>query len=177
MKLLYQHPAIVLVGGVPGSGKSRLLEQINEPGAAIIAADEVRGDIQEAHGLSRHAYVESLIPEARNEFFNLLDDATLEEKSIFVEAAYLSPHSRGEMTDWAFEHGYDAHLILVHAPFNECMRGVAQRKRTVPPKVVRRYYEAWLKTEKEIAQGGLERGLKSIVLVGREDEVEELGLT
>lgn len=164
-----------MVGGVPGSGKSHLLSRVRtSPTAFVLAADDVRARVQEAHGYDGDAYVEDCIEEAREEFFNELHNAFSAGESILVEAAYLTEHSRLEMIDWCNARAYTPHLIIVSATWSQCCEGNGTRNRRVPIGKLLNYWYQFTELERRLMAGQLDAGLASAVLIGRAEPYEEI---
>jgi predicted kinase len=167
--------SLIMVGGVPGSGKSHLLERVRtHEFTCKISADEIRGAIQARHGFDPEGYFPQFIEEARQEFFEELHHAWSAAESILVEAAYLSKHSRQEMIQWCDERNYTPHLLLVQATWEQCLAGVRARTRGVPEEKLRNYWRDYLSLEASLQAGKVDTGLASVLLVNRDDSIEEI---
>lgn len=176
MKLYYPPKSVVLVGGVPGSGKSTLLEQVvlRPSGVRVISADDVRGVVQERHGLPYDDFSKAHIDEARGDFFNHLAIASGWSRNILCEAAYLSEKSQSEMVQWGQQHGYSVHLLVVGASLEECLVGVLERSRPVPADVVRNYYTDFIYLQARLNARKIPRGLQSATIIDRVERVERI---
>lgn len=169
--------SLVLVGGVPGSGKSSLLANTKFTSSMDvfkISADDVRGAVQEERGYTFHGYVEHCIEPARERFFDELHEAWSAGENIVIEAAYLTRKSRAEMIKWAEDRAYAIHMFLVTATWRECVAGVVGRNRTVPIEVLADYwreYQDWLP---QLQMGKLDEGLASVHILDRNEILDEV---
>lgn len=176
-KLVLPHQSLVLVAGVPGSGKSHLLSNTkftSRLGVFTLSADDVRGDVQEFYGFDHDDYIEECIEEAREDFFNELHEAWSASENIVVEAAYLTRHSRTEMVSWAQARNYTTHLILVTATWEECVRGVSERGRSVPLDVLSSYWSNYEMFLAQLEAGRLDAKMASAHITSRTDTFDEI---
>lgn len=176
--LVLPQRSLVLVGGVPGSGKSNLLSKTLFTSSVSdvfkIAADDVRGRVQEELGYTFHGYAENCIEPARERFFDELHEAWSAGESIVIEAAYLTRKSRAEMIKWADERAYSVHMFLVTATWRECVAGVASRDRSVPIGVLAEYwhqYQDWLP---QLRMGKLDEGMAAVHILDRNEILDEV---
>lgn len=171
----FPNPSVVLVGGVPGSGKSYLLDHVKTSrGTFVTSADHVRGKVQEAHGFSYDDYREDLIPEAREVFFTALDGAVDRGENIINEGTYLTEHSIAEMVAFAQKNSYSCSLLLVKASIGQCLGGVTRRERSMGLTDVLKYWRRFRRLEQQLLDGGLMRGLSGATIITRETPVEGL---
>lgn len=169
MILRYSSPSIIMLGGVPGVGKSTLLDHIDlDPQQAeIVSADECRGRVQMMHDEPYHAYVEERIPEARDDFFRALDSASENEKNIVCEAAYLTHHSRNEIIRWAQQNQYEVHLIVLYTSLEAIREAQNSRERRVPEEILLRHWENWERLADELDDSVLDDGLSTAIMLDR----------
>lgn len=175
--LVLPQRSLVLVGGVPGSGKSTLMSAIDfKSGLGVfkISADDVRGAVQEENGHGFNDYVEECIDVARERFFDELHEAWSAAENIVIEAAYLSAHSREEMIWWALTRNYSVHLFLVTATWRECVEGVAKRDRVVPIDVLAAYWHQYKRWLPKLQAGNLDEGLSSVHILSRTETIDEV---
>lgn len=137
--------SILMVGGVPGSGKSSFIDRAIAPDVTIISADDCRGAVQESAGISKSAYAEECIPLARKLFLRLLNDALVGDQSIVVDAAYLTDHSRNEIAAWALAAEYNTACVFIRASLMEIHEGNTSRARTVDPEAMSKFIQDWEK--------------------------------
>jgi len=175
--LVLPQRSVVIVGGVPGSGKSSLVENtefVSDMDVFKISADEVRGRIQEERGYAHHDYVEHCIDAAREVFFDELHEAWSAGENIVVEAAYLSEHSREEMIWWARTRNYAPHMFLVTATWKQCVAGVCKRDRTVPIDVLANYWSLFKNWLPKLTDGLLDEGLESMHIFDRDETLDQV---
>lgn len=174
-KLILQSRSLVMVGGMPGSGKSHLLSRVRaEPHALKLSADDLRADVQAERGFSRDDYIEECIEEARDRFFIELHEGFSAGESILIEAAFLRAEARREMIDWCYARNYAAHLILVTTTWPQCLQGNEGRPREVPFTKMCDYWQAYETLLEQIRLGKLDNGLASALLLGRSESLEEI---
>lgn len=169
MILRYSSPSIIMLGGVPGVGKSTLLDNIelDFKRTEIVSADDCRGRVQVMHDEPYHAYVEERIPEAREDFFKALAYAEAFRKNVICEAAYLTAHSREEIIRWAQHNHYDVHLIVLYTSLEAIREAQNSRERRVPEDVLLRHWENWERLSGELDDSVLDSGLSTAIMLDR----------
>lgn len=170
MILRYGTPSLVMLGGVPGAGKSTFLDRFDLGfDVEVVRADDCRGRVQVLRGLPFHAYDEDSIPEARRDFFRALDYAVMYNKNIIAEASYLTPHSRNEIIRYADSVGYLPHLLLITAPLGAVRDAQKNRLRSVPDDVLVRHWENYERLADELEDSQLDIGLATATMLDRSE--------
>jgi predicted kinase len=168
--LEFDAPALLMVAGVPGSGKSTMLSGCDLAGAALLEADAYRGRVQRQHGIDEHAFDQGSIPQARQLFLSDLHDHLAGGRDVIVDAALVRPHGRQELAELAVRYGHQLHMICVDATFEECVAGVNGRARAWEGTVdlLAGYHQAWTDARSQLRDGGwLEPQIQSITVVAR----------
>jgi len=126
---------LILLVGIPGSGKTTLATRLIERGFHCLNADSIReelygnaaeqGDPQEVFGI----------------FFERLDKAMGENLDIVVDNTNLNPKQRKPILEHAATAGYtDIQLWLLDVPLEVCQKRNAVRSRNVPEDIVANMY-------------------------------------
>jgi predicted kinase len=150
MEILFQDPCLVMIAGVPGAGKTTLIERAIPENAFLLAADDYRGRVQRSMGHPWDAYVKEAIPVARQRFMNDLVLLLNHGVPVFLDASYLSEHSQLEMCSFASNRKISSYLVVVTATLQECQEGVLNRERTVPKEHVGKFHEDYLEMRSRI---------------------------
>jgi predicted kinase len=140
----YRNPSLVLIAGVPGAGKTTLIERAIPDNAFLLSADAYRGRQQVLAGYPWDAYIKDAIPEARRKFMNDLRVLLDHRVTTFCDASYLTEHSQRDMYEYAAWFGIPTYLLVVTATLQECLSGVSNRERTVPRDKVASFYDSYL---------------------------------
>lgn len=128
---------LVLMCGIPGSGKSTFLQQNvkNRPNTVIISRDEIRFSIVKPN----EEYF-SHEDEVVKIFWKQINDALAAGKSVYVDQTSITPKSRA----WLLQHvhGYKrASVLWIDECLKTCLERNKMRKGTrayVPEDVIRR---------------------------------------
>ena len=128
---------LVLMCGIPGSGKSTFLQQNvkNKPNTVIISRDEIRFSIVKPYEnyFSREDEVVKI-------FWKQINDALAAGKNVYVDQTSITPRSR----TWLLQHvhGYKrASVLWIDECLKTCLERNEMRKGTrayVPENVIRR---------------------------------------
>ena len=122
---------LILLVGIPGSGKTTLATRLIERGFHCLNADSIRqelygdaaqqGDPQEVFGI----------------FFERLDKAMQENLDIVIDNTNLNQKQRKPILEHAAGAGYtDIQLWLLDVPLEVCLKRNAVRSRNVPEDIV-----------------------------------------
>lgn len=158
--------SLVMLAGVPGSGKSTLSARC-APDVRLLEADRYRGAVQVERGLPEHAYHPECVPEARTRFLADLHTHLSAGDSTIVEAALLSDRSRQELIDLGAEYGRPVHLVLVHATWEQCLEGVQCRSRSVPVERLKEFWALWENLEARLRADDALPGVSEIHIIDR----------
>jgi predicted kinase len=165
--LSYSTPTLLLVAGIPGAGKSTLLTRAAPVNCTVLHADGIRGEVQRRHGLPEDGYHREHIDEARQIFFERLDDALLQRRCVIVDATLMTDHSREELVARAGPHPHALHMIIIEASYEDALHGTRQRTRPVPERDLRRYYAQWESTRDRLLDGQQLPGISTITVMSR----------
>ncbi len=122
---------IILLVGVPGSGKTTLAAKIGEKGFTIMNADSIRKELYgDANEQGDPAQVFKLFFERMEKF---MEDGT----DLIIDNTNANPLHRKEILDRArkFEYG-DIQLWLMDTPLNVCIARNKGRERQVSDEIV-----------------------------------------
>jgi predicted kinase len=128
-------PKIILLVGVPGSGKSTLAQKIVAKGFHYMNADSIR---EELYGKA----IEQGNPEdVFKIFFERLEQAMADGKSIIVDNTNCNPRHRKQILDRCATFNYDdVQLWLLDVPLATCLERNRGRERAVPEDAVTNIY-------------------------------------
>ena len=122
---------LILLIGIPGSGKTTLAKKIVEKGFHYINADTIR---EELYG---DAAEQGDKEEVFELFFKRLDEMMKEGKDIIIDNTNLNPKQRKPILDRATRFGYgDIRLWLLDVPLDLCLTRNRERERCVPEDIV-----------------------------------------
>lgn len=128
-------PKIILLIGVPGSGKSTLAKKIVAKGFHYMNADSIR---EELYGKA----IEQGNPEdVFKIFFERLEQAMTEKKSIIVDNTNCKVQHRKQILDRCAAFNYDdVQLWLLDVPLAICQERNRSRERAIPEDVIVNIY-------------------------------------
>jgi len=122
---------IILMIGVPGSGKTTLAKKIAEKGFHYINADGIR---EELYG---NAAEQGDKEEVFNLFFQRLDELMKVGTDVIIDNTNLNPKQRKPILERAEQFGYsDVQLWLMDVPLDLCLVRNKSRERIVPEDIV-----------------------------------------
>lgn len=122
---------LILLIGIPGSGKTTLAKKLVERGYSVISADAIR---QELYGdESEQGEPEKVF----SIFFERLDKMMENGSDVVVDNTNLKAKHRLEITDRAKPFGYEeAQLWFLDVPLEECLKRNRLRERNVGEDIV-----------------------------------------
>ena len=124
-----ERPALLVVSGLPGTGKSRLCRQVQaSTGAALLESDALRRRLV---GRPDYSY-----PESRRLFAAIhgaIDRLLAEGRSLILDATNLAEREREPLYTIAERHGARLLLVQVVAPPEVAQRRLAGRLRGEDP--------------------------------------------
>ncbi len=122
---------LILLVGIPGSGKTTLAKKVVEKGFHYLNADAIRAELYGDEG-------EQGNPEdVFSIFFQRLEQAMGEEADIIIDNTNLNPKHRHPILERAQQFGYvDVQLWWLDVPLEVCLQRNKSRDRIVPDDIV-----------------------------------------
>ena len=157
---------LVLMMGVPGSGKSTYARNTIKTGDIYISRDEIRYSM-----LTEEDDYFAKENDVVRTFIQAIDDALIDtqyEGKVYADATHLSPKSRGQVLN-CLKNKEKVSVIYLDIPLNLIIARNAQRtgRALVPENVVRRMYNSiQLPTKAE--------GIEKIIFIDENQEVKEV---
>ena len=132
---------IILLLGVPGSGKTTLAKKLTEKGFLCLNADSIRGELYGDE-------LEQGDPKKVFEiFFERLEEALAEKKDILVDNTNLKQQHRKPIIERAEKAGYkDIQLWLLDVPLELCLARNKNREKAVPEDIVAKMFMEFNRT-------------------------------
>lgn len=125
-------PRIVLMVGLPASGKSTFSEGLMKAGFTLLSLDRIR---EELYG---NAAEQGDWRKTRRRFDELFDEALDARRNIVVDNTNYNRSQRGRIIAKAKKAGVvDAHIVMLDVPLDECLRRNRSRSRVVAEEVIR----------------------------------------
>lgn len=126
---------IILMIGVPGSGKTTLAQKIAEKGWKYINADSIR---LELYG---NAAEQGDKEQVFTLFFTRLEELMMEGVDVIIDNTNLNPKQRKPILERCEKFGYsDIQLWLLDIPLELCLERNRSRDRIVPEDIVSNMY-------------------------------------
>ena len=126
---------LILLVGIPGSGKTTLSKKIVAKGFHYMNADSIR------HELYGDEKTQGDPAEVFAIFFQRLEAAMAEKLSIIIDNTNLNPKHRKEILDRAIQFSYDdVQLWLLDVPLATCLERNRNRDRAVEDDIVSNMY-------------------------------------
>ncbi len=127
---------LIILVGIPGSGKTTLAEKLVEKGYLSLNADSIRAE------LYGDAATQGDPEQVFGIFFKQLEAAMKEEKAIVIDNTNSNPKQRKPILDRAKENGYeDVQLWLLDVSLETCLKRNQGRERVVSDDIVRNIYK------------------------------------
>ena len=122
---------LIILIGIPGSGKTTLAQKIIEKGFHCLNADKIREELYgDASEQGDKEQVFSI-------FFERLEIAFQKELNVIVDNTNLNPKQRKPILDKARQFGYqNIQLWLLDMPLDICLKRNSSRERVVPEDIV-----------------------------------------
>lgn len=127
---------LVLLVGIPGSGKTTLAQRFISRGYQWICADEIR----------RELWGDAIEQKEKEKVFEIfdqrLDDLFNQGADIVVDNTNINPKNRAPILRRAAAAGYtDVQLWVLDVPLELCLQRNRERQRNVPDEIVANYHD------------------------------------
>lgn len=127
---------IVLLVGVPGSGKTTLAQRLIEKGYISLNADKIREE------LFGDPTVQSDNDAVFSIFFGRLEDELAKGSDVVIDNTNTNPKHRGPILQRAIQAGYnDIQIWVLDTPLDICLERNRARGREVPEDIVTKMYQ------------------------------------
>lgn len=125
---------LIMLWGIPASGKSTLAESYKQKGSLVYASDIIRKEL----------YGDENIQGDANKVFNILHQrvvaALKDGQSVVYDATNLKAKNRRAFLNDTKNIDYHKKCIMVLTPYTTCLQNNASRERQVPVEVMERMY-------------------------------------
>lgn len=126
---------LVLLVGVPGSGKTTLSQKLIDQGYHCMNADSIRQELWGDPGDQRDPDT------VFNLFYERLEQAFAEGKDIVIDNTNINTRHRAPILQRAIKAGYqDIQLWILDVPLETCLTQNRGRPRAVPDEIVVNYF-------------------------------------
>ena len=133
--LLTGFKEIIILVGVPGSGKTTVAEKLVAKGYKRFSADAIRGEV----------YGDENIQGEGNYIFNILHHRMTEAfeagHCIVVDNVNIKSRDRQEFLNKAFKYNYKSQIWVMSVPLETALERNKLRERKVPPDVIARMHQ------------------------------------
>ena len=157
---------LILMMGVPGSGKSTYARNILKYGDIYVSRDEIRYSI-----LTDEDDYFAKENEVIKTFIQYIDEALIDTQyqgKVYADATHLSPKSRAQVLN-QLKNKNKVSVIYLDIPLNVILARNAQRegRALVPENVVRRMYKSIILPTKA-------EGIEKLITIDENQEVKEI---
>ena len=157
---------LVLMMGVPGSGKSTYARNVLKYGDIYISRDEIRYSI-----LTDEDDYFAKENEVIKTFIQYIDEALIDTQyqgKVYADATHLSPKSRAQVLN-QLKNKNKVSVIYLDVPLNIILARNAQRegRALVPENVIRRMYKSIILPTKA-------EGIEKLITIDENQEVKEI---
>ena len=157
---------LVLMMGVPGSGKSTYARNVLQYGDIYISRDEIRYSI-----LTDEDDYFAKENEVIKTFIQYIDEALIDTQyqgKVYADATHLSPKSRAQVLN-QLKNKNKVSVIYLDVPLNIILARNAQRegRALVPENVIRRMYKSIILPTKA-------EGIEKLITIDENQEVKEI---
>lgn len=128
---------LVLLVGVPASGKSTLAQRLIDKGYVCLNADAIRKELHGDEGEQSDA------EKVFGIFFERLEEALAQSCDIVIDNTNINTKHRSPILQRAIKAGYeDIQLWVLDTPLETCLERNRGRERSLPDEIVSNYYNA-----------------------------------
>ncbi|HEY9793423.1 MAG TPA: ATP-binding protein [Candidatus Obscuribacterales bacterium] len=126
---------LVLLVGVPGSGKTTLAQRLVDRGYVWLNADQIRHEVHGDEGDQSKSEVVFGI------FFSRLEEALEKGQDVVIDNTNINQKHRSPILQRAIKAGYqDIQLWVLDVPLEVCLERNKTRNRQIPDEIVTNYY-------------------------------------
>lgn len=125
---------VIMLIGVPGSGKSALALKFPQFGYAVLNKDSIR---RELYGCESN---QGRFGEVDRLFQGRLNDCLQLGLNVVIDNCNVHMSERRKVIDAALRHNYACHLVLLEVPLSIAKARNAARQRQVPEQVIENFY-------------------------------------
>lgn len=152
---------LIILVGIPGSGKTTLANKITARGYTCLNADSIR---QELWGDAADQREPEKVFDI---FFKQLEDVLAEGKDVVIDNTNINTKQRKPIIERAAKAGYtDIQLWLLDVPLDVCLERNKKRDRAVPDDIVANMFMTLNRT----GRPRREEGRLVIIRPGKDDE-------
>jgi predicted kinase len=169
IELAYEPNAVLVFGGLPGSGKSHVLKRLSVPETLVASADHYR--LHYTDDIGNHEIEEEIwrSVERKVEMRSRLG------KPIVVDITGLTPDFRGRFVEIAHKTGAPVSFLLLRVDLDVCLERQAARGRIVPDEPMAWLTERYEETLTALRDGSLQQeGFASVISIAGVDELQSL---
>lgn len=132
----YHMPELVMMVGLPGSGKSTYAEKLKKEGVIIHSSDAIREELGDVNDQSNNEEVFKILHKR-------IKDDLRDGKSVAYDATNLNRKRRVAFLRELQNIPCEKVCVLIATPFKECLLQNLERERTVPREVLDRMYKSF----------------------------------
>ncbi len=126
---------LIMMVGVPGSGKTTVAKKVVDKGFHYLNADQIRAELYGSEGEQGDK------EQVFGIFFERLEEAMKQGLSIIIDNTNLNPRQREPILERAKRYGYiDVQLWFLDVPLPHCLSRNQNRERIVPDDIVTNMY-------------------------------------
>lgn len=133
---MYDTLRLIMMIGIPGSGKSTYVKSIPKEGVAVICPDEIREELTgDASDQTRNSEVFDLA-------YKRMRFSLYLQGSVVFDATSLTKEARKKVLSYIPDRkNTTVEYVWMDTPLEECLKRNASRERSVPEPVIRRMAE------------------------------------
>lgn len=128
-------PRVVVLAGLPASGKSTFSEGLTGKGFTRLSLDQIRKEIYGDESIIGDYKV------TRKRFDELYNAALAAKENIVIDNTHFMRSHRKRVLDMAEAAGYtDRHIVVMNVSLEECLKRNAKRSRVVGEDIIRQMH-------------------------------------
>ena len=172
-ELAYPAGSLLVVGGMPGVGKTTLLERLghaHDPAGESVVV--LNADAMYKRACARKSRRPKTMMQLRGVASLMIESeiarALADEKTVIVDAPAMFPHLREGYADQAEIYGRPVHALYVTTARRKARRSQRKRGRVIKRASQRRYEEEWDLLCEELERGKAPHGYDSATVIERD---------